>query len=133
MKFTLSWLREHLDTNADIKVVESTLTNIGLEAESIEDRTEELKPFTVAKVINVSKHPDADRLKVCDVETIEGNFQVVCGAPNAKTGMLGVFAPENTHIPGTKMKLKKSQDIALIPWFKGIYRMQKYLIMLLNC
>ena len=87
MKLTLSWLYEHLDTKADIKVIESTLTNIGLEVESIEDRIDELKPFTVAKVINVRKHPDADRLKVCDVETIEGNFQVVCGAPNAKTGI----------------------------------------------
>jgi len=109
MKLTLSWLREHLDTDADIKVIESTLTNIGLEVESIEDRTEELKPFTVGKVINVSKHPDADRLKICDVETIKGNLQVVCGAPNAKTGMLGVFAFENTYIPGTKIKLKKSK------------------------
>ena len=108
MKLTLSWLREHLDTDADIEVIESTLTNIGLEVESIQDRTEELKPFTVAKVINVSKHPDADRLKVCDVETIMGTFQVVCGAPNAKTGMLGIFAPENAYIPGTKIKLKKS-------------------------
>ena len=106
MKFTLSWLREHLDTKADIKIIESTLTNIGLEVESVVDRTEELKPFTVAKVIKVIKHPDADRLKICDVETINGNFQVVCGALNAKIGMLGVFAPENTYIPGTKIKLK---------------------------
>ena len=92
MKFTLSWLREHLDTKFDIKVIESTLTNIGLEVESIEDRSDELKPFTVAKVINARKHPDADRLKVCDVKTIEGNFQVVCGAPNAKIGMLHVLS-----------------------------------------
>ncbi len=109
MKLTLNWLREHLDTDADIKVIESTLTNIGLEVESIEDRTEELKPFAVAKVIKVTKHPDADRLKVCDVETIKGTFQVVCGALNVKTGMLGVFAPESTYIPGTKIKLKKSK------------------------
>ena len=109
MKLTLSWLREHLNTDADIKVIETTLTNIGLEVESIEDRTEELKPFTVAKVINVTKHPDADRLKVCDVKTIKGTLQVVCGAPNVKNGMLGVFAPENTYIPGTKIKLKKSK------------------------
>ena len=109
MKFTLSWLREHLDTKADIKIIESTLTNIGLEVESVVDRTEELKPFTVAKVINVNKHPDADRLNVCEVKTIEGNFQVVCGAPNVKTGMLGVFAPQNSNIPGTKVKLKKTK------------------------
>ena len=87
MKFTLSWLLEHLDTQADINIIESNLTNIGLEVESIEDRRVELKPFTVAKVINSSKHPNADRLKVCEVQTIEGNFQVVCGASNATTGI----------------------------------------------
>ena len=109
MKFTLSWLKEHLDTTHDIKDIASTLTNIGLEVESVKDRSKELKPFTVAKILKVSKHPDADRLKVCDVETIDGNFQVVCGASNAKTGMLGVFAPENSYIPGTNLKLKKSK------------------------
>ena len=109
MKFTIGWLKEHLDTTHEIKDLCSTLTNIGLEVESIIDRSEELKPFTVAKVLNVSKHPDADKLKVCEVETIKGTFQVVCGALNAKTGMLGVFAFENTYIPGTKIKLKKSK------------------------
>ena len=109
MKFTLDWLREHLDTKVDIKVIESTLTNIGLEVESIEDRADELKPFTVAKVLNVSKHPNAERLKVCTVKTVEGSFQVVCGAPNVKIGMLGIFAPENSYIPATKEKLKKSK------------------------
>ena len=108
MKFTLSWLYEHLDTKADIKTIESTLTNIGLEVESVEDKSEQLKPFSVAKVISAEKHPDADRLKVCEVKTNTGNYKVVCGAPNAKTGMLGIFAPENTFIPGTKMYLKKS-------------------------
>ena len=92
MKFTLSWLHEHLDTKSDIKVIENTLTNIGLEVESIEDRREELKSFTVAKVINSSKHPNADRLKVCDVQTIDGNFQVVCGASNAKTSACSICA-----------------------------------------
>ena len=67
-KFTLSWLFEHLDTKADIKVIETTLTNIGLEVESIEDRADELKTFTVSKICNFSKHPDADRLKICDVD-----------------------------------------------------------------
>ena len=100
MKFTLSWLHEHLDTNKDIEVIKNTLTNIGLEVESIHDRSTELKPFTVAKVLKVKKHPDADRLKICEVKTIKGEFQVVCGASNAKEGMLGVFAPENTYIPG---------------------------------
>ena len=109
MKFTLSWLHEHLNTKVDIKILENTLTNIGLEVESIENRSEELKPFTVAKVIKVKKHPDADRLKVCDIKTNKGNFQIVCGAPNAKEGMLGVFAPDNSFIPGTKLELKRSK------------------------
>ena len=110
MKFSLSWLNDHLDIkNYDIQEIASKLTNIGLEVESILNRAEELKPFTVGKVLEASKHPNADRLKVCKVETKDGNFQVVCGAPNAKTGMLGVFAPENSFIPGTKLKLKKSK------------------------
>ncbi len=109
MKFTLSWLKEHLDTDSDIKLIENTLTNIGLEVESIEDRSQELKPFTVAKVIKTSKHPDADRLKVCSVKTTSGDLQVVCGANNVREGMLGVFAPENSFIPGTQLKLKKSK------------------------
>ena len=109
MKFTLNWLKEHLDTSANIKTICDTLTNIGLEVENYLDREEELKPFRVAKVLKAEKHPDADRLKICDVETIDGNFQVVCGAPNAKTGMKGIFAPENSFIPGTKIKLKKSK------------------------
>ena len=67
MKFTLNWLKDHLETNANISEIESTLTNIGLEVDSLIDRSEELKPFRVAKVINVKKHPDADRLKVCEV------------------------------------------------------------------
>ena len=107
MKFTLSWLLEHLETKADIKFIESKLNNIGLEVESIEDKADELKPFTVAEVTNVSRHPNADKLKICEVKTIKGNFKVVCGAPNAKIGMLGVFAPENSYIPGTKLHLKK--------------------------
>ena len=109
MKFTLSWLKDHLDTSADILIISETLTNIGLEVEHIEDRAKEFKDFTVAKVISAKKHPDADRLKVCIVESILGNFQVVCGAPNAKAGMMGIFAPENSYIPGTKVNLKKSE------------------------
>ena len=109
MKFTLSWLKDHLDTSAELSVISDTLTNIGLEVEHIENKAEEFKNFTVAKVLSAEKHPDADRLKVCNVESIQGNFQVVCGAPNAKVGMMGIFAPENTYIPGTKVNLKKSE------------------------
>ena len=109
MKFTLSWLKDHLDTTADIKTIVNTLTNIGLEVEFVEDKSEKFKYFTVAKVVSATKHPNADRLKVCEVQTNKGNFQVVCGASNAQTGMLGIFAPVDTFIPGTKMHLKKSE------------------------
>jgi len=109
MKFTLSWLYDHLDSKADVNVIINTLTNIGLEVESVQDKEQEFKAFTVAQVTNVKKHPDADRLKVCDVKTKNGNFQVVCGAHNVKTGMLGIFAPINTYISGTKLHLKKSK------------------------
>ena len=109
MKFTLSWLKDHLDTSVEFSIILDTLTNIGLEVEQVKDRAEEFKNFTVAKILSTEKHPDADRLKVCNVESIIGNFQVVCGAPNAKAGMMGIFAPENSYIPGTKVNLKKSE------------------------
>ena len=109
MKFTLSWLKDHLDTSADLDVIADTLTNIGLEVEHIENKAEEFRKFTAAKVISAEKHPNADRLRVCNVESINGNFQVVCGAPNAKAGIMGIFAPVNSYIPGTNVNLKKSE------------------------
>ena len=110
MKFTLSWLKDHIDLKTqDINEISSCLTNIGLEVESVTDKSKELSSFKVAKVLEATKHPDADRLKVCKVQTLQGNFQVVCGAPNARSGMLGVFAPENSYIPGTKINLKKTK------------------------
>ncbi len=109
MKFTLDWLKDHLDTSENLNTITDTLTNIGLEIESVEDKSEIFKNFTVAKVLKAEKHPDADKLKVCQVKTINGNFQVVCGAPNAKEGMLGIFAPENSYIPGTDLHLKKTK------------------------
>ena len=109
MKFTLSWLKDHLKTNAELDKILNTLTNIGLEVEKIENRAEDYKNFTIAKVISAEKHPNADRLKVCSVETSLGNFQVVCGAPNAKSGMMGIFAPVDSYIPGTKIHLKKTK------------------------
>ncbi len=109
MKFTLDWLKDHLDTSKDLTFITDTLTNIGLEIETVEDKSEDFKSFTVAKVIKAEKHPDADKLKVCQVETINGQFQVVCGAPNAREGMLGIFAPENSFIPGTNLHLKKTK------------------------
>ncbi len=106
MKFTLSWLKEHLETEASAREIADMLTNIGLELESLEDRAAALAPFTVGYVKEARQHPDADRLSVCIVDTGDGEVQVVCGAPNAKTGMKGVFAAAGTHIPGTDLLLK---------------------------
>ncbi|MBI28504.1 MAG: Phenylalanine--tRNA ligase beta subunit [Alphaproteobacteria bacterium MarineAlpha5_Bin11] len=108
MKFTLSWLKDHLDTKLELNQIIDKLTNIGLEVEEVKDRSTELKPFKVAFVIKAEKHPNADRLKVCQVKTSRGIYQVVCGAPNAKTGMKGIFAPEGSFIPGTEIILKKT-------------------------
>ena len=109
MKFTLSWLKDHLDTNKNLDTIVDTLTNIGLEIESVEDKSKDFNEFTVAEVLKAEKHPDADKLKVCMVKSIDGTFQVVCGAPNAREGMKGIFAPENSFIPGTGVKLKKTK------------------------
>ncbi len=107
MKFTLKWLKEHLDTNADVETIARTLTMTGLEVEHIEDRAKDLAPFTIGYVVEAVQHPNADKLRVCKVDTGQGVVQVVCGAPNARTGMKGVFAPVGSFIPGTKLDLKK--------------------------
>ena len=109
MKFTLNWLKDHLDTSKDLDTIVEKLTNIGLEIENVEDKSKSFNDFTVAEVLKAEQHPDADRLKVCSVKTINGTYQVVCGASNARTGMKGIFAPENSFIPGTGIKLKKSK------------------------
>lgn len=108
MKFTLSWLKDHLDTDASVSDIASTLTRIGLEVESVQDKAAELAPFTVAYVVSAEKHPNADKLRVCLVDTGTEKLQVVCGAPNARTGMKGVFARSGTVIPATGLELKKS-------------------------
>jgi phenylalanyl-tRNA synthetase beta chain len=105
MKFTLSWLRDHLDTEATPLRIAETLTALGLEVEGVEDRAAALAPFTIAHVVSAVRHPHADKLRVCIVETGRGEVQVVCGAPNARTGMKGVFAPVGAHIPGTGLDL----------------------------
>ena len=105
MKFTLDWLKDHLDTSENLNTITDTLTNIGLEIESVEDKSEIFKNFTVAKVLKAEKHPDADKLKVCQVETINGNYQVVCGAPNAREGLITIYAPPGAVIPKTQTKL----------------------------
>ncbi len=105
MKFTLSWLKDHLETTASLDEIVAKLSLIGLEVESVEDPAAKLKPFTVARVIEARQHPNADRLRVCRVETADGEVQVVCGAPNARTGMWAVFAPAGSFIPGTGITL----------------------------
>jgi len=109
MKFTLAWLKEHLDTNADLNTIVDRLTVIGLEVELVKDRAKGLEPFIVGQVLNANQHPDADRLRVCSVDTGDQEFQVVCGAPNAKAGMKGVFAPVGSYIPGTGITLKRTE------------------------
>src|SRR5688500_15553211 len=103
MKFTLSWLKAHLDTEADAPTVADTLTRIGLEVEGLSNPAEALAPFKVARVLTAEKHPQADKLKVLTVDAGEGAVQVVCGAPNAHAGMLGVFGPPGAYIPGSDM------------------------------
>src|SRR3954467_3628832 len=107
MKFTLSWLKEHLDTDEPLEKLADKLTMIGLEVENIEDKAKQLSPFTIARVISAEQHPNADRLRVCMVDTGDGGapVQVVCGAPNARTGLVSVFSPPGTYIPGKDITL----------------------------
>nr|WP_199899283.1 phenylalanine--tRNA ligase subunit beta [Sneathiella glossodoripedis] len=109
MKFTVSWLREYLEFDASLDELSEKLTSIGLEVEEIVDRAKELEAFKVCHVIKAEQHPNADRLRVCQVDTGEGVVQVVCGAPNAKTGMKAVFAPSGVYVPGTDLLLKPSK------------------------
>ncbi|HEY2540471.1 MAG TPA: phenylalanine--tRNA ligase subunit beta, partial [Stellaceae bacterium] len=108
MKTTLEWLRTHLDTEAEIGEIVERLIMLGHDVEGVENRAAALEPFAVALVVTAERHPNADRLKVCVVDTGKGQVQVVCGAPNARTGMKGVFAPAGTVIPRTGALLKES-------------------------
>ncbi|MCX5520553.1 phenylalanine--tRNA ligase subunit beta [Kaistia defluvii] len=106
MKFTLSWLKEHLETTASLDEITDALTRVGLEVEGVEDKAKLLAPFTIAYVVSAVQHPNADRLRVCMVDTGSGDpVQVVCGAPNARTGMKSVFSPAGTYIPGKDITL----------------------------
>ena len=105
MKFTVSWLEDHLNTKADLNELLDTMTKAGLEVESVENPAAALAPFTLANVKSVEKHPDADKLNVCQVETKDGMKQIVCGAPNVSEGMWAVYAPLGTYIPGLEMAL----------------------------
>ena len=107
MKFTLSWLKDHLETQASLTEIVETLTRVGLEVEGVEDASAKYKGFVVARVIEAKPHPNADRLRVCMVDAGGALVQVVCGAPNARTGMKSVFSPVGTYIPGKKITLAK--------------------------
>src|SRR3989304_9611663 len=109
MKFTLSWLRDYLETEVSIAEIAGTLTNIGLEVEHVADRAAELAPFTVAHVLEVRPHPNADRLRLCTVDTGSGTLEVVCGAPNVRKGMKAVLARVGAVIPASGEALKKSK------------------------
>ncbi|MEP2458915.1 MAG: YtpR family tRNA-binding protein, partial [Nitratireductor sp.] len=105
MKFTLSWLKDHLDTDASLDEIVERLTMIGLEVESVDDKAA-LKPFVIARVLTAEKHPDADKLKVLSVDTGSGApVQVVCGAPNARAGLVGAFAAPGAYVPGIDVTL----------------------------
>ena len=106
MKFTLSWLKSHLQTDATLTQITDTLTQIGLELEGVENPGATLAAFRVAHVIEAVQHPNADRLRVCQVDTGEGVVSVVCGAPNARTGIKVVFAAPGAFIPGSNITLK---------------------------
>jgi phenylalanyl-tRNA synthetase beta chain len=100
MKFTLSWLKDHLETEASVDEIAETLTDLGLEVEEVEDRGARLADFTIGKVVKAEQHPDADRLRVCQVETDEGVKQIICGAPNAREGITVVVAKPGVYVPG---------------------------------
>ena len=109
MKFTLSWLKQHLDTDADLATLSARLTMLGLEVDGIEDRGAALAPFKVAYVVSAEQHPNADKLRLCKVDTGSETIQVVCGAPNARTGIKVVFAPSGSTIPRTGLLLRPSE------------------------
>src|SRR5215207_9117126 len=107
MKFTLSWLKEHLETDASLDDIVEALTAVGLEVEGVENAAEKLAPFTVAKILTAERHPQANKLQVLTVDAGTGEaVQVVCGAPNARAGMLGVFGAPGAYVPGSDLTLK---------------------------
>ena len=106
MKITFDWLKDHLTTNLKEEKLLKQLTNVGLEVESVENLSEGLDLFKIAKIVKTSKHPNADRLKVCEVDVGEKEFKkVVCGANNAKEGLITIYAPPGAIVPKSKVKL----------------------------
>ncbi len=110
MKITTNWLKEHLDTKLNENQIIDKLTDIGLEVEGVDSQSGELDTFIIAKILKAEKHPDADRLRVCDVDIgSDEPVKVVCGAPNAKEGLLTIYAPPGAVIPKNQMKLVVSK------------------------
>ena len=105
MKFTLSWLKEHLDTDAEVAAVADAMTMAGLEVEEVHDPIAALAPFTVARIVSAARHPNADRLQVCQVDTVDGTKEIVCGAPNARAGLTTIYAPIGAFVPGLGVTL----------------------------
>ncbi len=105
MKFTLSWLREHLDTTTTVQQVVDAMTMAGLEVEHVEDPASKLAAFSVAKIVEAVQHPNADRLRVCQVDTRDGRKEIVCGAPNARAGLTTIYAPIGAFVPGLGVTL----------------------------
>jgi len=105
MKFTLSWLKDHLETNASIGEIVGAMTMAGLEVEHVADPAAALAPFTAAKIVEAVQHPNADRLRVCQVETVDGIKEIVCGAPNARAGLTTIYAPIGAFVPGLGVTL----------------------------
>ena len=109
MKFTLSWLKDYLDTEASLDDVVETMTMAGLEVEHVDNPRQKLSAFSIAHVRDAVPHPDADKLKVCQVLTKDGEKTIICGAPNARKGMTAVYAPVGSFIPGTGITLSKAK------------------------
>jgi phenylalanyl-tRNA synthetase beta chain len=106
MKFTLSWLKQHLETTATVDQVVDAMTMAGLEVEHVENPAAKLAAFSVAKIVEAVQHPNADRLRVCQVDTIDGRKEIVCGAPNARAGLTTIYAPLGAYVPGSGITLE---------------------------
>jgi phenylalanyl-tRNA synthetase beta chain len=115
MKFTLSWLKEHLNTNASVAEVVDAMTMAGLEVEGVEDPASKLAKFTVAKVVEAVQHPNADKLRVCQVDTVDGRLEIVCGAANARAGLTTIYAPIGAFVPGSGITLEARPCAAWCP------------------
>ncbi|NQE60845.1 phenylalanine--tRNA ligase subunit beta [Caulobacter sp. RHG1] len=105
MKFTLSWLKDHLETTATVPEIVAAMTMAGLEVEHVIDPATKLAPFTVCKIVEAARHPNADRLQVCQVDTVDGRKEIVCGAPNARPGLTTIYAPIGAYVPGLDVTL----------------------------